>query len=158
MKHLPYAELMVNPEKLMKVLRSGRTESRAATVAEPAESQAKRSTRTSTNITRKPAGSGPGKPGGPASGDPSPEAPKKIEFRLKSPAAKSVKLAGDFTDWEKHAVNMIHSSDEWFAVVPLSPGSYSYRFIVDGKWADDPRSHEHIPNDFGSQNAVIRVS
>jgi hypothetical protein len=83
---------------------------------------------------------------------------KKVEFCLKAPAADSVKLAADFTDWEKHPVEMMHSPDGfWFTVVPLTLGNYSYRFIVDGEWRDDPRATRRAPNPFGTENAVIQV-
>lgn len=84
---------------------------------------------------------------------------KKVEFSLEAPVANSVKLAADFTDWEKHSVEMMHSPDGvWFTVVPLAPGSYSYRFIVDGQWRDDPRSTQRVPNPFGSDNAMVEVT
>jgi len=153
MNHLPVAEYLLNPEKLMKLLRSGRTENQAAAVAfESGRAPAKRPTRTSTP--KKPAGPPNGKTDGLSSG-----LRRKVEFSLRSPSASSVKLAGDFTDWEKSAVEMTHSDDgEWLTVVPLVAGIYSYRFIVDGKWCDDPGSAQQIPNPFGTQNAVVRVT
>jgi hypothetical protein len=53
----------------------------------------------------------------------------------------------------------MHSPDgTWFTVVPLAPGSYCYRFIVDGQWCDDPGSARHAPNPFGTENAMICVT
>lgn len=83
---------------------------------------------------------------------------KEIEFRLKAPDAGFVRLAGDFTDWERNSIQMVRLSDgTWFVSVPLSPGFYSYRFIVDGHWTDDPHSENHIPNPFGASNSVVQV-
>jgi hypothetical protein len=83
---------------------------------------------------------------------------KKAEFHLEAPFAESVKLAADFTDWEKFPLDMIKSeSGVWFTVVPLPPGNYSYRFIVDGRWCDDPRPNQRVPNPFGTLNAVVEV-
>jgi hypothetical protein len=45
----------------------------------------------------------------------------------------------------------------WSVAVPLSPGHYSYRFIVDGQWCDDPHCTNHIPNSFSTTNGVIKV-
>ena len=39
----------------------------------------------------------------------------------------------------------------------MPPGSYEYRFVVDGQWVDDPEVNELIPNPFGSANAVLEV-
>ena len=54
---------------------------------------------------------------------------------------------------------MIKSEDDvWFIFVPLAPGSYSYRFIVDGAWCDDPHSVLQESNPFGTVNAVVKVT
>jgi|SRR5580693_8996511 hypothetical protein len=85
---------------------------------------------------------------------------KKAEFHLIAPFAKSVKLAADFTEWEKFPLDLIKSEGGvWYTVVPLPPGQYSYRFIVDGRWCDDPhpaRRRQRIP--FGTANAVVEVT
>jgi len=83
---------------------------------------------------------------------------RNTEFRMEAPAAKTVKLAGDFTGWERSPLDMVQSYDgTWFTIVPLLPGTYSYRFIVDGQWLDDPSCHCHEPNPFGTANAVVSV-
>ncbi len=152
--HLPFAEVMVNPEKLMTLLKSGGAEVQASVVADQRQSQAKRTPAPKTVAPKKSAGPGPGK----NSSSPNPSC-RQIEFTLKSPSARSVKLAGDFTNWEKSPVEMMHLRDGvWSAVIPLEPGLYSYRFIVDGKWCDDPRSNQHVPNPFGGENSVIHVT
>ena len=46
----------------------------------------------------------------------------------------------------------------WHAAIPLEPGTHYYRFLVDGKWRDDPECPLQVPNPFGSQNAVKLVS
>jgi hypothetical protein len=84
---------------------------------------------------------------------------KPTEFHLEAPFAESVKLAADFTEWEKYPLNMMRSEDGvWYTTVPLPPGHYSYRFIVDGEWCDDPcsifRLHE---NPSGRASAVMEV-
>jgi hypothetical protein len=90
--------------------------------------------------------------------EPSPTQLIKAEFHLEAPAACSVKLAADFTDWEKHPLDLIKSEDGvWFTLVPLSPGQYAYRFIVDGQWRDDPHPRRRTPNPFGTVNAVVVV-
>jgi len=82
-----------------------------------------------------------------------------VEFSIEAPAAESVRLAADFTDWEKCALDMLKAPDgTWLTSVPLSPGSYAYRFIVDGEWRDDPRAAASSPNPFGTVNAVKNVA
>ena len=83
---------------------------------------------------------------------------RNTEFRMEAPDAKSVQLAGDFTEWEKAPLDMVQSYDgTWFTIVPLLPGTYSYRFIVDGQWLDDPHCAKHVPNPFGTEDAVMSV-
>jgi 1,4-alpha-glucan branching enzyme len=83
---------------------------------------------------------------------------RKITFRLEAPSAHSVKLAADFTDWEKAPLKLSrHAKGVWQTAVPLAPGHYSYRFIVDGQWQDDPHSPQREQNPFGTTNAVIDV-
>ncbi len=80
-------------------------------------------------------------------------------FRFKAPAALSVLLAGDFTHWQEKPIPMRKGSgDVWSTTVELRPGTYHYRFIVDGEWHDDPECALRVPNPFGGQNMVRRVA
>ena len=79
-------------------------------------------------------------------------------FRLEAPLAQSVKLAGEFTQWEKLALNMKQGRNGvWEIEVALAPGRHFYRFLVDGQWQDDPLCTRREPNPFGTNNAVIEV-
>jgi len=156
-RHLPFAELMSSPEKLMAALKSNQTEAGAAEPRAKSPKGAKRPTRGAASK-RGESGNGGGNGGGSHGGLPDPAPLKKVEFILQAPAANSVKLAADFTDWERSPVEMMHSEDgTWFTVVPLAPGQYAYRYIVDGQWYDDPACPLHAPNPFGTENAVVRV-
>lgn len=42
--------------------------------------------------------------------------------------------------------------------VGLSPGTYRYRFLVDGEWRDDPECTLRVPNPFGTEDAVQAVT
>jgi 1,4-alpha-glucan branching enzyme len=84
---------------------------------------------------------------------------KPTEFRLDAPSAHSVRLAADFTEWETQAVPLTRKDNgTWWIRLPLSPGRYTYRFLVDGEWRDDPKCAERVPNPFGTTNSVIEVS
>lgn len=87
-------------------------------------------------------------------------APKKKEtFSYYDPSAESVVLVGEFTQWEEEAVELKRQRDgTWKATVSLAPGSYEYRFKVDGEWRDDPDCPTRRPNAFGAQNCVRIVS
>ena len=158
--HHPFADFMRNPERLRVILRAIRPEL-PATLPAPVKTPAvpKRGRRAGSKRFPGPASN---RANGLAVADSDVSLatlPRKVEFLFKSPGAFSVRLAGDFTDWEAHSVEMMHSDDgTWFTVVPLQPGTYSYRFIVDGRWCDDPAPEKLDSNPFGTQNAVRQVA
>jgi 1,4-alpha-glucan branching enzyme len=79
----------------------------------------------------------------------------KQVFRFAAPAAKSVLLVGEFTDWHQHGIPMQKDSNgTWTANVALSPGTHRYRFIVDGQWRDDPECKSRVPNPFGTEDML----
>jgi 1,4-alpha-glucan branching enzyme len=83
----------------------------------------------------------------------------KQEFRFTAPTALSVQLAGDFTNWRQTPISLSKGSDGvWRASVDLPPGTYHYRFLVDGQWRDDPECTLRVANEYGSENAVRNVA
>ncbi len=44
--------------------------------------------------------------------------------------------------------------DTWHLELELPPGTYEYRFVVDGEWGDDPEAARRVANPFGGENAV----
>ena len=85
-------------------------------------------------------------------------AKSKETFTLEAPEAKSVMLLGDFTDWESEPVAMKRQKNgTWKATVSLQPGTYQYRFKVDGEWRDDPDCPIRRANSYGGQNCVREV-
>jgi len=78
-----------------------------------------------------------------------------VVFSLFEPDAQSVLLAGDFTNWKDKPVKLKkQKSGVWTGTVPLAPGAYEYRYLVDGQWRDDPECQDRRWNSFGSQNCV----
>ena len=83
---------------------------------------------------------------------------QRVAFNLSAPEARSVQLVGCFTDWEKSPVNLKRQKNGlWKTTVSLVPGTYQYRFLVDGQWQDDPACTAREPNAFGSENCVLTV-
>jgi len=80
-------------------------------------------------------------------------------FSFNAPAARSVKVVGDFTRWLKHPISLQkQASGAWIATTSLAPGIYHYRFLVDGEWSDDPGCKVRVQNPFGTLNDVLEVS
>jgi 1,4-alpha-glucan branching enzyme len=78
---------------------------------------------------------------------------------LDEPEAKQVFITGSFCDWEptRHALKK-NKEGIWETTLPLMPGSYEYRYLVDGIWHNDPQCEECVPNPFGGNNCVVHVS
>jgi chromosome partitioning protein len=81
-----------------------------------------------------------------------------VVFAAKFDQAQKVLIAGDFNNWSPMSTPM--SADRpgiWRMTLPLPPGRYRYRFVVDGKWMTDPNNQYVETNQFGELNNVIEV-
>ncbi len=83
----------------------------------------------------------------------------RVVFSLEAPEAKEAFLVGDFNDWntKKHPMKRDKRGD-WEKIVMLPPGTYEYKFLVDGEWWNDPRNQAFSQNCFGTQNNVMTIS
>lgn len=82
-----------------------------------------------------------------------------VNFHLEAPAASTVKLAADFTGWDKRPLDCTQIENGiWRLSVVLPPGRYAYRFLVDGEWCDDPHCTHCEANPYGTMNAVIEIA
>ena len=72
---------------------------------------------------------------------------------------KSVYLAGVFNQWSLTAKKMAYKAKSgiYTATIKLAPGSYEYKFVIDGTWCADPENANSVPNDQGTFNSVIDV-
>ncbi len=82
---------------------------------------------------------------------------KRVIFRLLAEAGQ-VHLVGDFNKWDGSATPMNRNRDgEWVRRLDLEPGRYEYRFLVEGRWWNDPANQDLAPNPFGTFNNVLVV-
>lgn len=78
------------------------------------------------------------------------------EFKYKSPDAKTVELMGEWNGWKSIAMSK-DSDGVWTAKVTLSPGTYAYKFLVDGKdWVFDPDNSNKKTVD-NIENSAIEI-
>ncbi len=75
-------------------------------------------------------------------------------------AGRSVAVAGDFNGWSPaaHEMRANKGLGVFELLVPVQPGVYSYRLVIDGVWKPDPFNPATQPNPFGEANSVLRVS
>ena len=81
-----------------------------------------------------------------------------IVFTYTAPDAGAVYLAADFNGWNATAEPLTRGpGDVWRVTVALEPGTYEYKFVVDGAWMDDPDNPEKVEDPFGGANSKLTV-
>ena len=72
--------------------------------------------------------------------------------------AREVKMAGNFNTWRPEATPLESVGDgNWAVRLMLRSGQYEYRFLVDGRWIEDPQATQHVANPHGGFNSVFTV-
>jgi chromosome partitioning protein len=84
---------------------------------------------------------------------------REIIFAARFETARRVSIAGDFNNWSPDATVMQQGrkEGEWRMSLPLQPGRYRYRLVVDGQWMTDPNNTYVEANQFGELNNVFEV-
>jgi hypothetical protein len=82
-----------------------------------------------------------------------------VVFNYQNTEAKRVYLVGDFNYWSPRSDPMKDPNGDgnWALFFPLAPGTYSYKFVVDGRWMHDPHNPLDEPDGFGGRNSLVRV-
>ncbi len=78
------------------------------------------------------------------------------------PDASLVLVAGDFNGWSDDPATGTVLSDEdgdgiFEVVVALDPGTWAYKFVVDGTWLSDPSNPEGVDDGYGGFNSLLIV-
>lgn len=72
---------------------------------------------------------------------------------------KKVYVAGTFNQWNPSSHPLQKTADNlWELSLPLIPGSYPYKFIIDGKWSLDLANPERIQDESGNQNSLLKTA
>jgi hypothetical protein len=74
--------------------------------------------------------------------------------------ADRVALCGEFNDWSLESISLARGDDRaWRVTVPLVPGTYRYKFLLDGEtWENGTDADRYEENAYGTQDSVIVVS
>jgi 1,4-alpha-glucan branching enzyme len=84
---------------------------------------------------------------------------RRVLFSLEASTANKVSLGGDFNNWDTQAHLMRKDANGvWKKTLMLPPARYEYKFLVDGRWWNDPKNDQTCPNSFGTLNNVLIVS
>ena len=71
-------------------------------------------------------------------------------------------LAGSFNGWNPgdpmYALEDLEGDGVWTLTIPMDPGSYQYKFVIDGAWTQDEANPEAAPDGFGGNNSIVNVN
>ena len=87
---------------------------------------------------------------------------REVAIRFSDRQAGDVRIAGDFNGWvpDKGVRSVIEAEDGsrvWTKILHLPPGTYQYRYVVDGEWREDPSNTKTAPSPTGRVNSVLVV-
>ena len=82
-----------------------------------------------------------------------------VVFMMEAPQARSVYVVGEFNRWQVGPTAVLEKDERgvWKRKVQLPPGSYQYKFYVDGEWLVDPRNPFQIVTENGVVNSMVKV-
>jgi chromosome partitioning protein len=91
-----------------------------------------------------------------------PSSERQVVVQYRDPAASDVRIAGDFNGWvpDKNVRSLVQAEGierVWTKILHLPPGTYHYRYVVDGEWREDPDNPEAAPGPVGGRNSVLVV-
>ena len=81
---------------------------------------------------------------------------RNVTFNFYSKTAKTVMLASQMNNWS--GVAMTETDDVFTTTMELTPGSYQYKLIVDGKWFTDPQNDKIFTEADGNLNSLVIVA
>lgn len=83
---------------------------------------------------------------------------QEVILTFLDPEAREVLVAGNFNNWRPEATPLKNiGQGKWAVRLMLRSGQYEYRFVVDGRWTEDPSSSQRAPNSHGGYNSVFVV-
>lgn len=83
---------------------------------------------------------------------------RSVPFVARLPRAQDVRVSGDFTGWTRAGVPLWDEGDgSWRTMLPLDPGVYQYRLVIDGDWADHEEAVHRVKNPLGGDNCILIV-
>ena len=70
---------------------------------------------------------------------------------------KLITVAGDFNGWNSLTHPFVKRNGEWVCKLKIPPGTYHYKFIIDGVWTLDPENTNAELDDNENVNSVLVV-
>lgn len=81
-----------------------------------------------------------------------------VHFRIHSPGATAVSVAGSFNGWDAGATPLVSSGGGWWETrIFLIPGTYEYAYVIDGRWTTPPEAPFTAEDGFGGNNGILEI-
>ncbi|MBP5638251.1 MAG: glycogen-binding domain-containing protein [Victivallales bacterium] len=82
-----------------------------------------------------------------------------VKFVKEAEVGSQVYLAGDFNNWNTTDYPLVdrYGKGEYAISIPLEPGCYQYKFVVNGIWCMDDNNPEVVISPLGTFNNVVVV-
>ncbi|MDD2454817.1 MAG: glycogen-binding domain-containing protein [Kiritimatiellae bacterium] len=83
----------------------------------------------------------------------------RVNFSVRAEKGSRVFLAGSFNNWDPSAKEMFDKNSDgvYTTTISLAPGSYQYKFVIDGTWCADPECADWVQNEHGTLNSVKQI-
>jgi AMP-activated protein kinase-like protein len=114
-------------------------------------------------VTTPPAGAGSDAPAAPKVTKPGPNVtPEGVVFNFKADGKdRKIYLAGNFNNWNPSDAQYLMKDEDgdgmYSITVKLAPGTYQYKYVIEGKWTQDPYGPGEAPDGFGGRNSQFDV-
>lgn len=84
---------------------------------------------------------------------------RRVTFQLVASHGSKVCVAGSFNEWSmsKNEMTDKKGTGTYTATILLAPGTYEYKFVVDGIWTNDAANEAFVMSSLGTYNNVITV-
>lgn len=81
-----------------------------------------------------------------------------IEFRIFKPDARLVSLVGDFNNWNPENDLLRKGRDGiWRLHKKLTPGTYRYQYVIDGRWTTDLYNENTASDESGRLCSLLKI-
>lgn len=84
---------------------------------------------------------------------------RRVNFSIDAGPGKKVSVAGTFNDWDPEAKVLKDKNNDgiYRGAMMLPPGTYEYKYVIDGVWCVDAQNQHFVPNELGTINSMLIV-
>lgn len=84
--------------------------------------------------------------------------PLQITYAAPAGFSGTVQVMGSFNAWNRLDGEMTANNGTYERTFYVDPGTYEYKFVVNGREITDPQAADSVPNGTGAYNSVVRLS